>query len=83
MNITFKLYASLSEHLPSGAHNNAIAVEVPDDATIDWVIDHYQVPRKMTHLVLVNGVFFAPEARAEQALAPGDTLAIWPPIAGG
>ena len=83
MNITFKLYAALSEHLPAGAHNNAIQVEVPAEATVDWVIDQYRVPRKLVHLVLINGVFCAPEARPEQRLREGDTLAIWPPIAGG
>ncbi len=83
MKITFKLYAALSEYLPPGAHNNAITVDVPDDATVDAVIDRFHVPRELTHLVLINGVFCAPEARAGKTLAPGDTLAIWPPIAGG
>jgi sulfur carrier protein ThiS len=35
------------------------------------------------HLVLLNGEFIPPQARAERALIAGDVLAIWPPIAGG
>jgi molybdopterin converting factor small subunit len=32
---------------------------------------------------LVNGRYIPPEQRAALALAEGDVLAIWPPIAGG
>jgi molybdopterin converting factor small subunit len=35
------------------------------------------------HLVLVNGTYIAPEKRSTHLLIEGDTLAIWPPIAGG
>jgi sulfur carrier protein ThiS len=31
----------------------------------------------------VNGVFIPPDARATTSLKDGDTLAVWPPIAGG
>jgi sulfur carrier protein ThiS len=37
----------------------------------------------MTHLVLVNGAFVPREERATTVLHEGDTLAVWPPIAGG
>jgi hypothetical protein len=33
--------------------------------------------------VLVNGVFVPPRERESLRLAPGDALAIWPPVAGG
>jgi hypothetical protein len=38
---------------------------------------------KLVHLVLINGVYVPPEERGTRMLAEGDTLAIWPPIAGG
>jgi sulfur carrier protein ThiS len=41
------------------------------------------MPPKLVHLVLVNGVYVPPEERATRTLAPGDVLAIWPPVAGG
>ena len=34
-------------------------------------------------LVLINGVFVAPQERNKPLLRDGDTLAIWPPVAGG
>jgi len=83
MKITFKLYASLSEHLPPGAHENTVQIEIPDNASLNWIIDNYHVPREMAHLVLVNGVFACSADRDATTLKEGDTLAIWPPVAGG
>lgn len=82
--ITFKLFASLSAHLPpQAAGGNEIRIEVPEGATILEVIAPYQLPMKLVHLVLVNGVYVAPEDRSTHRLTEGDVLAIWPPIAGG
>jgi sulfur carrier protein ThiS len=84
MQITFKLYASLGEHLPHGKRQgNAMTLDVAPGATILEVIAPFTLPMKLVHLVLVNGVFVPPEERATRALSEGDVLAIWPPIAGG
>lgn len=83
MKIKLKLYATLSDYLPDGAVDNAIDIEVPDDASPNWIIDRYRVPRELSHLVLVNGVFAYRSEREAAILKEGDTLAIWPPIAGG
>jgi molybdopterin converting factor small subunit len=83
MNITLKLYAMLSDYLPPGAQNNRIQVELGEGAAVGALIDRYNLPPKLTHLVLINGVYVAPEARGSTALREGDTVAIWPPIAGG
>ncbi len=82
--ITFKLYASLGDHLPSDKrHGNAMTLEITPGATITGVIAPFALPEKLVHLVLVNGVFIPPERRASHVLNDGDVLAIWPPIAGG
>ena len=83
MNVTLKLYATLSDYLPPGTRQNMVRVEVADDATVGALINRYNLPPKLTHLVLVNGVYIAPEARADAPLREGDTVAVWPPIAGG
>lgn len=84
MKITFKLYATLTDLLPAGAKANAVEIEVPDDTTLNMLIDKYRVPRDLAHLVLLNGVFIC-EADRDQSgtISDGDTLAIWPPVAGG
>lgn len=88
MRITLKLYAMLSDHLPSEVDGqrrsgNELPLDVPDGATAQAVIDRFRLPSNLVHLVLVNGVYIPPKARAGHILAANDELAIWPPIAGG
>lgn len=83
MRITFKLYALLTEYLPSEARNHAVSIEVDELATVTQIIERFNVPLKMVHLVLLNGVYLVPDERNTTTLNEGDTLAIWPPVAGG
>lgn len=84
MQITFKLYASLTEHLPpERRRDNQMALDIAEDATIADIIAPFNLPMKLVHLVLINGVYVPPEERATRRLVEGDVLAIWPPIAGG
>jgi sulfur carrier protein ThiS len=88
MRITLKLYAMLSDHLPPEAdgrrrRGNELPLDVPEGATVQGVIERFKLPLKLVHLVLVNGVYIPPQARAGHSLAADDELAIWPPIAGG
>jgi len=82
--ITLKLYASLTDHLPAEARKaHRLQLDLPDATTVADVIGRQNLPPAMCHLVLVNGIFVPPEKRATHALEPDDELAIWPPIAGG
>ncbi len=84
MQITFKLYASLGEYLPADRRRgNEMTLEVAEGSTVLGVIEPFNLPMKLVHLVLLNGRFIPPEQRATQLLVEGDVLAIWPPIAGG
>ena len=84
MRITFKLYASLTQHLPAAARQgNQVPLEVPEGTPIATIIEPFGLPEKLVHLVLVNGVYVAPEQRMSFVPQDGDVLAIWPPIAGG
>ena len=83
MKITLKLYASLGSFLPAGAARNAIELDVKNGATIAEVLAQQRVPRETCHLMLVNGSFAPPAAADGTQLAEGDTLAVWPPVAGG
>ena len=84
MKVTLKLYAMLSDYLPTEARkSNALELELEAGTTVAACIEDLKLPPKLCHLVLIDGVFVPPTARAQRALAEGDTLAIWPPIAGG
>ena len=83
MRITLKLFASLSDYLPSGSLNNRVEIDVAETETVTAIIERNHLPEKMVHLVLVNGVYLSPAERTTRCLEEGDQLAIWPPIAGG
>ena len=84
MHITFKLYAGLTDYLPTERRTgNQMPLEVAPGATIAQIIEPFHMPEKLVKLVLVNGVYVPPEERATRTLVEGDVLAIWPPVAGG
>lgn len=84
MQVTFKLFASLTEYLPpESKYTNITTLTLEPGTTITQVVDAHHLPAKWVHLVLVNGTYIAPEHRAARVLVEGDVLAIWPPIAGG
>lgn len=84
MNITLKLFASLTDYLPSEAkYSNMVALDLAPGTTVSEVVEQYRLPPRQVHLVLINGSYVAPEQRSSKLLAEGDVLAIWPPIAGG
>lgn len=83
MHVTVKLYATLSDYLPSGSKNNRVELDVAEAVSVQEVLQQFALPPKLTHLVLVNGVFIPPEERPKTALRDADVLAVWPPIAGG
>ena len=84
MRVTFKLFAMLQDYLPVEAKKaNALALDLKEGTTILQVIERFGVPLKSCHLVLVDGHFVSPADHGTRVLNDGETLAIWPPIAGG
>lgn len=86
--ITLKLFATLADYLPWELDgrvriDNQLPMEVADGTTVQAVIDRMNLPPRMAHLVLVNGVYIPPHVRIAHRLRDGDALAMWPPIAGG
>lgn len=84
MKLTLKLHAKLADFLPPEARqSNMLRLDVDEGTTVAAVIAQYKVPLNLCQLVLIDGVFIPPAARATRVLADGETLAVWPPIAGG
>lgn len=81
---TLKLYASLGDYLPPNAVKNTVEIKVGSESpTVADLLARYNVPMERCHLVLINGIFVPPGSRASREVGAGDTLAVWPPVAGG
>jgi sulfur carrier protein ThiS len=83
MEVTLKLYAWLADLLPANRQSNRVVVEVGEGETVAGLLARFRVPEADARIVLKNGCFVPPEARATTPLAPGDVVAVWPPVAGG
>ena len=83
MKVTLKLFASLGDYLPADAKQNAVELNVNDQASTTDLLHRCGLPEQSVHLVLLNGVYVAPGRRSTTVLQPGDVVAVWPPVAGG
>lgn len=83
MEVTFKLFATLTDYLPRNRKDNAVLLNIEEGTTVQSMVDRFNLPEKLVHLVLVNGVYVDPADRATKELTQDDVLAIWPPVAGG
>ena len=83
MEITLKLYASLSVYLPEEAEKHAIRLTISPTDTVSSILAKFSVPKELTHLILLNGTYLDEAEREISRFSNGDTLAVWPPVAGG
>ena len=83
MKMELKLYASLMRYLPDDAVSHAASLDIPEGMTPAQLIKDRQLPKEACFLVLLNGIYLTPAERETRPIKEGDTVAIWPPIAGG
>ncbi len=81
MEIEIKLFATLKKHLPPNADGSSATIEIEDGLTVGRLIEHLKIPKELAQLVLVNGVNI--EGDYARKLEEGDTVSIFPPVAGG
>lgn len=84
MKVEVRLFASLREKLPDALRGRA-TLELPDEASLKDLLDSLEIEPHLAQMVLVNGVQAPrdPAAREALRLGSGDTVAIFPPVAGG
>jgi len=77
MIIHLKFFAGLRDAIPD--RQSPYAAEFPDGVTVQDVLDRFAVPRDKPKILLVNGR----HAELSHVLTDGDTLSVFPPVAGG
>lgn len=83
MKIYIEFYASLMKYLPPGQSRFRRDIIIEESMVLSDLIKQYQISKKEAHIVLVNGHFVNFEDRDSKTMNENDTVAIWPPVAGG
>ena len=79
MKIEVRLFATLATYLPDESDGRSATLEVPDDGTVADVVRSLGIPDDMPFVTMTNGR----DAALDGALADGDVLSLFPPLAGG
>ena len=79
-----RLFASLREKLPDAIRGRAL-LDVDEGSSLGALIADLDIPPVQAQMVLVNGQQSprGEEARGKVVLREGDSICIFPPIAGG
>jgi molybdopterin converting factor small subunit len=77
--IKIKLFFDLAEYLPPGSKNRTTYISLDDGTTVQGLLEVLGLPPQMPKSILVNGV----RADSETELQESDSVAIFPPMAGG
>jgi len=77
--VEVRLFATLQRFLPPHGRDGAALLDVPDGSTAADVTRRLGIPAGLERVLLVNGY----HAEPGRALASGDVLDLFPPLAGG
>lgn len=77
MLVNLKFFAGLRNHLPPEPF--PYTAEFPEGSTVADVLERYGVPPDKPRILLINGV----HSEVGSVLKDGDTLSLFPPVAGG
>ena len=75
ISITVKLFADLQKYGPAKS-----VLDIPEGSTINSIIEKFRIPKEKKTIILVNGL---PRYDKNFILNNNDTVAIFPPLAGG
>lgn len=79
MRIEVRLFATLAAYLPPGTAGDTVTVTSPTGARVRDIVRLLRIPEALPCLTVVNGR----DASADQPLADGDVVTMFPPLVGG
>ena len=83
MRIYLKLFAMLDHLLPPGSKDHTAELDVPEGTTPRVLIQRFNIPPQLAHLVMIDGTHLLPKEIDTRVIKEGETVYIFPPIAGG
>ncbi len=79
MKIEVKLFFDLRKYLPLKPEHNHAIISVPAGATVQSIINQLKIPSDIHKTILLNGR----NATENTKVKENDSLAVFPPMAGG
>lgn len=79
ISIELRLFGNFREHLPEGNDGFSCRMPFEEGHTVGDLLRRVNIPPELAKIILVNGV----HAGLEHLLQQNDTVAVFPPVAGG
>ena len=79
MHVTVKLHATLRKYLPPRSKDNAMLLEMPEEATVSDVLTRLGIPLDHAKMIVSHDEYLEPTT----VLRDGQEVNLFPPLAGG
>ena len=79
IHVEIKLFYDLAQYLPRGSQKKQASFTMSDGTTVRQLFERLGLPSQMPKTILVNGV----KAYLTTPLHDHDSIAVFPPMAGG
>lgn len=79
MKVKLKLFATLRDYLPEGNDGHSCTLELSENTKVSDLFNQINIPAEIPKITLINGLQKDPD----EILKDGDTLSVFPPVAGG
>ncbi len=79
MKVKVKLFATFQKYLPEGSGLEGVEIEVPEGTTLKDLYTRFALPEETPKITLVDGK----HQKEDYIVRAGETISVFPPIAGG
>lgn len=79
MNVTVKLFATLTRFKNNTKAGRAFEIDLPEGATTQDLIDVLKIPSEEIHIIFINNII----QESDKELKKGDIVGLFPPVGGG
>lgn len=83
MKVAIQLFGGLREMLPQGSDFNRGEVELPEGASIEYLLQRVALPEHEDCLIIIDDARIHPQDYPDRKLKDGEEVVFLPPIKGG
>jgi molybdopterin converting factor small subunit len=79
------MFHAFEKYLPENAEKGAVTITVNEGTTLQELLENLGIPDDRQKLILINGLSqgACTSVKENIAINEGDTISIFPPVAGG